>query len=153
MAVNLGCIMSDARALVRWIPPREREDFKAEAAKNAALASARTAEALARKARAERQERQHKIHEVAEKLVLGQLEKLLRLAEHPDFQSSAGPIEMKDLLKLAEMSQKEFRLDMGKSTANVAHAIGPTIDFAKMSPEERSEWRRLTLLGGGLDES
>lgn len=113
------------------------------------MAELRQAEAAARKAIAERRMRQAQIHEVSERLVLTQLEKLLRLAQSPDFADSPGPIDLKDVIKLAELAHKDYRLDTGQATANVAYTVGPSIDFAKLSQEERDQWRALAAKGGG----
>ncbi len=139
------------RAIELWQPPR-REEALEEAARKAEVARVRQAELAARTAIAERRTRQAKIHEASEKLVLSQLEKLLRLAESPDYKDSPGPVELKDLIKLAELAGKDFRLDTGQATENVAMAIGPSVDFTRMTQAEREEWRRLAIKGGGSDE-
>jgi hypothetical protein len=140
------------RAIEVWQAPQSRPEALAEAARKAEVARVRQAELTARTAIAERRTRQAKIHEASEKLVLTQLEKLLRLSESPDYKDSPGPVELKDLIKLAELAGKDFRLDTGQATENVAMAIGPSVDFSKMTQDERDEWRRLAIKGGGVEE-
>jgi hypothetical protein len=144
--------VSQYRAIEVWVPPHERPDALRDAAQRAEVARTRQAELAARTAIAERRARQARIHESAEKLVLTQLDKLLRLSEHADYANSPGPIELKDLIKLAEMAGKDYRLDTGQSTANVAHAIGSSMDFSRMTQAERDTWRALVAKGGGAEE-
>ena len=53
------------------------------------------------------------------------------------------------ILKLAEFVSKNYRLDTGQATENIAHAIGPSLDFSKLSQTERDQWRALAVKGGG----
>jgi hypothetical protein len=142
-------VSEPSRSVEVWVPPQERPDAIKEALRQAEIAKVRAAELSARAAVAARRARQANIHEAGEKLVLGQLQKLLRLAESPDYENSPGPVDLKDLIKLAEMCGKDYRLDTGQATQNIAHAIGPSIDFSKMTQAQRDMWRELAVLGGG----
>jgi ribosome-associated protein YbcJ (S4-like RNA binding protein) len=142
----------EARSVVVWVPPRERPEALREAARQAEVAKVKAAELEARAAIAARRTRQAQIHEASEKLVLGQLLKLLRLAESKDYENSPGPVELKDLIKLAELAGKDYRLDTGQATENIAMALGPSIDFSKLSQEERDAWRALAIKGGAEEE-
>jgi hypothetical protein len=136
------------RAVQVWVPPSERPEALQETARKAEVAKVRAAELAARAAVAARRQRQADIHEAGEKLVLHHLQKLQRLSEHEDFKNAPGPVDLKDIIKLAELVGKDFRLDTGQSTENIAHAVSATIDFAKMSQEERDQWRALAIKGG-----
>lgn len=143
--------MSDSKAVVVWVPPHERPEYIEAQRKKQDLADARQAEALARKAKAEAQEKHDRMMATGRQLVLTQLEKLLKLAQSPDFADAPGPIEMKDLIKLAEVVAKDHRLATGQSTENVAHAVRASVDFSQMTPEEREQWRKLAVKGGAND--
>lgn len=143
----------DSREIVVWVPPHMRGDVaEAEKAKEDALRKARQAEADARLAVARTKELNAKIQETGAELVLDQLKKYLKLANHADFANSTGPLDPAIILKLAEFVAKYHRLDTGQATENVAHTIGPSVDFGKLTQEERDTWKRLALKGGGTGE-
>lgn len=137
------------RSVVVWTPPNERPEVIEKRAHEEKLKKAREAEAAARLALAQAKEMQAGILAAGAKLVLSQLEKYIRLSESPDFENTVGPLEPETILKLAEMVFKNHRLETGQATENVAVAIGASIDFSKLSQEQRDQWRDLYLKGGG----
>ncbi len=139
-------------SVVVWVPPNQRPDFLAEQKRKADLKRAQAAEIEAREEAAKAKAMHTRMMSVGRELVLTHLEKLLRLSQSPDFQDSQGPVEMKDLIKLAEVVAKDHRLVTGQSTENIAHAVRASVDFARMTDEERAEWRRLAMKGGAVDE-
>jgi len=143
--------MSSAQVVV-WVPPHQQPDFLAEQKRKAELKRAQAAEVEAREAAAHAKTQHAKMMSVGRELVLTQLEKLLKMSQSPDFAESVGPVELKDLIKLAEVVAKDHRLVTGQSTENIAHAVRASVDFARMTDEERAEWRRLAMKGGAVDE-
>ena len=109
------------------------------------------AEAAARLAIAQAKESHATMQRVGIELVVKTLQKWLRLAEHPDFENAVGPLEPSAILKLAELVTKNFRLDTGQATENVAHQIRPLVDFSKFTQEERDRWRELAIKAGAAD--
>lgn len=134
--------VAPSRAVVLWRQPEQPEHERK-------LAEARKAEADARLALAESRRKHAEMLQVGTDLVLNQLRKYMRLAESPDFEHAVGPLEPAVVLKLAEFVSKNYRLDTGQATENVAHAIAPSIDFSKLTQEERDAWRALAVKGGG----
>lgn len=132
-----------SRAVVLW-----RKDPEIEA-HDRKMMEARNAEADARLAIAATRKKHAEMLQVGADLVLNQLRRYLKLAESPDFENAVGPIEPAVVLKLAEFVSKNYRLDTGQATENVAHAIGPSIDFGRLTQEERDAWRALAVKGGG----
>lgn len=140
------------RSVVVWVPPHERPDFIAEQRRKADLKRAQSAEIEAREEAAKAKTMHMRMMSTGRELVLTHLEKLLRMSQLPDFQSSVGPVDLKDLIKLAEVVAKDHRLVTGQATENIAHAVRASVDFARMTDEERAEWRRLAMKGGAVDE-
>lgn len=131
------------RAPVLWRKPPEVEEHERR------LVEARDAEAAARLAVAEARRKHAEVQVVGVDLVLSELKKYLRLSQSDDFQNAVGPLEPAVILKMAEFVSKNHRLDSGQATENIAHAIGPSIDFSKLTQEERDAWRALAIKGGG----
>lgn len=142
--------MSADRQIVVWTPPQTRGEGLKEAQRQAALANARQAEARARQALAERKERLVAIRVVGEELALAELRKKLRMSNDPEF-ANTPVLEGKDIIKMLEIVQKEWRLDSGQATEQIAHTLGPSVDFSRMTQAERDEWRRLAVKGGAED--
>jgi hypothetical protein len=142
--------MSSA-SIVRWVPPGERPEALEEKARKAHRAQMLEAEAAARLAVAQARESHATMQKVGIELVVKTLQKWLRLAEHPDFENAVGPLEPSAILKLAELVTKNFRLDTGQATENVAHQIRPLVDFSKFTQEERDRWRELAIKAGAAD--
>lgn len=138
-----------SRDIVPWVPPHERPEAVAERAGTEKLSLAREAEAAARLAIAKARSMHAEMLSTGTELVLTQLKKYLRLAEAPDFQNSIGPLDPATILKMAEFVSKNYRLDTGQATENIAHAIAPTIAFDKMTQEQRDQWRKLAAEFGG----
>lgn len=128
-----------SREVIVWKPPHLRDDHVDT------LAEAKKAEAAARLAIAQTRMQHAEMLATGVKLVLTQLQKYLRLAESEDFANAIGPLEPGIILKLAEFVSKNYRLDTGQATENIAHAIAPTMDFSKLSQEERDQWRALAV--------
>lgn len=131
------------KAVVLWRKPPEVEEQERQ------LVEARIAEGAARLAKAESRRKHAEVQAVATDLVLNELKKYLRLSQDPDFQKAVGPLDPKLILKMAEFVGKNFRLDNGQATENIAHAISSSVDFSKLTQEERDQWRALALKGGG----
>lgn len=93
-------------------------------------------------------QRQAEILDVAQQLILDQLQKYLKLSQSPDFKDAIGPVDPKVILKLAEFAAKYTRLDNNQSTENVAHQVRTTVDFSKLSQEDRNLYRELALKAG-----
>lgn len=146
----------NTREITLWVPPNQRPEAVAEQARkeaaHAKALAAKDAEVEARLAVAQARERHARIMTTGQELVLTQLEKLLRLARNPDFADTPGPFEMKDLIKLADLVSKDHRLSTGQATEHIAHVVGPSVDFSKLTQEERDEWRRLAMKGGGGED-
>ncbi len=140
------------RQVVVWVPPHQRPEAVAERARNEKIAEAKAREADARLAIAKTREKHAEIQATGFELVLSQFKKWLAQSQHPDFADSSGPIEPGIVLKIAEFVSKNYRLDSGQATENIAHAIGPALDFSRMTQDERDKWRELVLKGGGSDE-
>ncbi len=133
---------SPSTAVIVWKRPPEVEEHERK------MAAAKVAEADARLAVAETRKKHAEMLQVGTDLVLNQLRKYLALAESPDFANAVGPVDPKVVLKLAEFVSKNYRLDTGQATENVAHAIGPSLDFSKLSQAERDAWRELAMKAG-----
>lgn len=133
----------EKRALILWKKPPEVEEHERK------MAAAKRAEADARLAIAESRRKHAEMLQTGTDLVLSQLKKYLRISESEDFANAVGPIEPGVILKIAEFVSKNYRLDTGQATENIAHAIGPSIDFSKLSQSERDAWRALAVKGGG----
>ena len=131
------------RALTLWRKPAGVEEHERK------MLAAKTAEADARLAIAEWRKKHAEMLQTGTDLVLNQLRKYLKLAELPEFSNATGPVEPSIILKLAEFVSKNYRLDTGQATENIAHAIGPSLDFSKLSQTERDQWRALAVKGGG----
>jgi hypothetical protein len=131
------------RAISLWRKAPEVEEHERK------LAAARDAEALARMAIAEVRRKHAEVGLVGIDLVLNELKKYLRLSQSEDFANTVGPLEPAVILKLAEFVSKNHRLDSGQATENIAHAIGPAMDFSKLTQAERDAWRELATKGGG----
>ena len=140
------------RQVVVWVPPAQRPEAVAERARKAQIAEAQAREAAARLAVAKTREKHAEIQAAGFELVLSQFKKWLEQSQHPDFANSNGPVEPAIVLKIAEFVSKNYRLDSGQATENIAHALTPSIDFSRMSQEERDMWRALALKGGASDE-
>ncbi len=140
------------REVIVWQPPRDRPEGIAQAAHEAKLAKARAAEMAAREALAMARIKMQNARGVIADLVLREMQKYLRMSELPDFANTTGPLTPELILKLAEWVSKEDRLDTGKSTENIAHTIGPSLDFSRLTQEERDAWRALALKGGAPEE-
>lgn len=78
------------------------------------------------------------------KLVQGELDKYIRLSEEEDWANSPGPMKPTELIKLAEVVSKYYRLFAGFSTDNIA-LKGP--DLSRLPPEDLMKMRE--LLGKG----
>jgi hypothetical protein len=130
-------------AVVLWRKPPEIEEHERK------MLEARKAEADARLAIAESRRKHAEMLQTGTDLVLSQLRKYLKLAQSPDFENAIGPIDPATVLKLAEFVSKNYRLDTGQATENIAHAIGPGLDFSKLTQEERDQWRALAMKGQG----
>jgi hypothetical protein len=126
-----------------WRKPPEVEEYDRK------LLEARKAEMDARLAVAESRRKHAEVQVVGTDLVLNELKKYLRLSQSDDFQGAIGPLEPAVILKMAEFVSKNHRLDNGQATENVAHTIGPSIDFSKLTQEERDAWKALAEKGGG----
>lgn len=126
----------EARAVVLW-RPREVPADERQARET------RKAEYDARLAVAEQRRKQAELVQVGIDLVLSQFKKWLTLAGDPDFANAVGPLEPAIVMKIAEFVTKEHRLDTGQATENIAHAIRPSIDFSKLTQEERNRWKEL----------
>ena len=132
-----------SKAVVLWHRPPEVEEHERK------MLEARSAEASARLAIAVARQKHAEVQQVGTDLVLNELQKYLRLSQHPDFAGTVGPLDPKMILKMAEFVNKNFRLDNGQATENIAHAIRPSIDFSKFTQEERDAWKALAVKGGG----
>jgi hypothetical protein len=132
-----------SKAVTLWRRPPEVEEHERR------LLEARTAESAARLAIALARQKHAEVQQVGTDLVLNELQKYLRLSQHPDFANAIGPLDPKLILKMAEFVNKNFRLDNGQATENIAHAIRPSIDFSKFTQEERDAWKALAVKGGG----
>ena len=130
-------------SIILWKKPPEAAEHDRK------VAATRAAEDDARLAMAEARKKQAELKHVGIDLVLTQFKKWLKLSAHPDFASAIGPIDPKVVLKIAEFVAKESRLDNGQATENIAHAIGPSLDFSKLSQAERDAWRELAMKAGG----
>jgi hypothetical protein len=139
----------DDRAIVPWLPPHQRPEAVSERAAAAKLALAREAEAAARLAVAKARQMHAEMLSVGTELVLTQLQKYLTISQGKDFENSIGPLDPATILKMAEFVSKNYRLDTGQATENIAHAIAPTIAFEKMTQEQREQWRKLAVEFGG----
>ena len=130
-----------SRAVILWqkTPDEERLD------------RAKSAEVAARYAAAEARKKHAEMLQVGLDLVLSQLSKYLAMAQSPDFAMSIGPVDPPFILKLAEFISKNHRLDNGQATENIAHALAPSIDFSRLTQEERDAWRLLAVKGGAGD--
>jgi hypothetical protein len=128
------------------------EAERAERAERATTLAVRRAEEAARLAIAENKMTHAQIQREAMLFVLGQVQKWNKMAEHPDFQNALGPLDPKVVIKLADFATKNFRLDTGQSTENIAHAVTRTVDFSKLTQEERNAWRALALKAGAGQE-
>jgi hypothetical protein len=131
------------KAIQLWRRPPEVEEQEAK------LLAARQAEADARLAIAQSRRKNAEVNQVGTDLVLNELRKYLRLSQHPDFANTVGPLDPKIILKMAEFVSKNYRLDNGQATENIAHAIAPCVDFGKLTQAERDLWRELAMKGGG----
>jgi hypothetical protein len=140
--------VADSRQVIVWRPPHERPDFIEAERKKAALRAAREAQNELIKAKSEGHTMQLRMVTAARTLITLQFEKLLKLARHPDFENAPGPLDTKDLVKLAKFVSDDYRLSHGLATENIAHTIAPTIDFEKLTQEERDAWRALAVKGG-----
>ena len=132
-----------SKAVVLWKRPPEVEEYEHK------MRAVKRAEADMRLAVAETRRKHAEMLRTGTDLVLSQLQKYLRLAESPDFENAVGPLEPSVILKLAEFVAKNYRLDTGQATENIAHAVGPSIDFSKLTQAERDLWRSLAVKGGG----
>jgi hypothetical protein len=141
-----------SREIVVWIPPHERPEYLEEQARKKRQIEARDEATEARLAIAHDRKVHAQMMTRTRELVLHELEKLLRLAQQEDFRNAIGPVAVADLIKLAEMSAKDYRLSAGLSTENIAAIVAPSVDFSKMTQEERDLWRRLALKGGAQEE-
>ncbi len=145
--------MSDSsKAVEVWQPPHLRGDAGADHAREAKMRVAREAEAAARLAVAKAKEMHAEMLSTGTELVLTQLKKYLRLSESPDFANAIGPLDPATILKMAEFVSKNYRLDNGQSTENIAHVIAPSVDFSVLTQEERDKWREMATRIGKLDE-
>ncbi len=137
-----------SREVVVWRPLHERPEFKAKEAEKAQVAAVKTAKNDEALAKAQANEEYHRMNTAARKLVVTQLEKLLDLAQDPDYAHAPGPLDIKDLIRLAAMVANEHRLNHGLATANIAHAVTSNVDFSKFSQAERDLWRELAVKAG-----
>jgi hypothetical protein len=135
--------------VVVWCPPHLRPEAASDAARASRLSAARDAEAAARVAIAKARAMHAEMLSVGTELVLTQLQKYLMLSQSPDFANAVGPLDPATVLKMAEFVSKNYRLDTGQATENIAHAIAPTMDFSKMTQEQRDRWRELAKIAGG----
>lgn len=134
-------------AVVLWQPRPEPIDPH-----EVARIEARDAAAAAKLAQAEHRRKHAEVQVVGLELVLSQFRKWQALSEDPDFAKAIGPIEPALVLKIAEFVTKEFRLNSGQSTENIAVAMSPSIDFSRLTQEERNAWRELAMKGGGTGD-
>lgn len=141
-----------SREIIVWLPPDQRPEAIAERERKAKELEARNAATDARLAEAHNSKVHATMMTRARELVAHELEKLLRMAQSEDFRNAIGPVAMADLIKLAEMSAKDFRLSTGQATENIAAAIVSNVDFSKMTQEERDTWRKLAVKGGAPEE-
>jgi hypothetical protein len=141
--------MVTSSAIIPWVPPHLRPEALEAQAKKDKRNEAMAAQTAAMRAMAEAQEKQARMMSVGRDLVLNELNKCLRMANTDDFKDAIGPVPMRDIIKLAEIVSKDHRLSTGQSTENIAHVVGPSIDFSKLSQEERDAWRALAIKGGG----
>lgn len=74
-------------------------------------------------------------------LVQKEIDKYMRLSEG-EWQDAPGPMKPGDLIKLAELVSKFYRLHTGMSTENVAMRSGGQ-DLSKLSPDELMEMHSL----------
>jgi len=134
--------MSNAEIVV-WRPPHEQAP--------APKAEAQAAEADARLALARLRLKHVQVQDLGTQIVLRSFQQILRQLDDPDFAATAGPLAVEQVLKLAEFVTKNFRLDHGQATENIAHTVSPSIDFSRMTQAERDEWRRLYSKGSKKD--
>lgn len=133
------------KTLVVWTPPEPPPQEKR-------LAEVRDMELEARAKLAETRTLHLQMQDVGMRFVVSQLEKWLRMAEAPEFKDSVGPLDPKVVLKLAEFVSKNFRLDNGQATEHIATHVTKSVDFSKLSQEERNAWRALAVKAGADEE-
>jgi hypothetical protein len=85
-------------------------------------------------------------------IVEREMEKYLRMSQDPDFANTIAPLSPDMVLKLAEWASKEDRLDLGKSTENIAHTVESRVDFSRLTQQERDAWRGLAIKAGARDD-
>jgi hypothetical protein len=136
------------REIVVWKDPADRPDADATGAR----AEIQKAETAARLAVAKARLTHAKIQVAGMDFVLAQIEKWAKIAADKDFAMSIGPIDPATVMKLAEFVSKNFRLDNGQATENIAHAVTTSVDFSRLSQAERDEWRRLAKAAGVEEE-
>lgn len=142
---------AESRAVIVWVPPDQRPEAQEKAARKAKDLEVKDAKQTAELARAVAAEEFHRLTAAARKLVVVQFEKLLKLAEDPDFGNAQGPLDVKDLIRLAALVANEHRLNHGLATANIAHAVTSQTDFSKFTQAERDMWRSLAVKAGAQE--
>lgn len=143
-----GTPTQESRQLVVWKPPHEQPGAVEAREAKARLDNARAQELEARTAIAKVKIQQAEVVAVGTALVLNELQKYLRMAQSPDFAQTVGPLDPAVILKIAEFVSKTHRLDTGQATENIAHAVRSSVDFSKLTQEERDAWRALAIKGG-----
>jgi len=141
-----------SREIVPWVPPDQRPEAAEARARKARADMAKDAQSAAALSQARAKDMHERMVAAGRELVATQLEKLLMLAQSPDFANSTGPVSVGDLIRLAALVSNDYRLSSGQSTANIAHHVTSAIDFSAMTQEERDTWRKLALKGGAKEE-
>lgn len=140
-----------SREIIRWVPKADRPETKAEEAAEEKKRLVKSAQEEARLAKAEAETEHARMMAAGRKLVRTTLEKALELADHPDFRGVLGPLEMRDIIKLAELVAKDLRLANGQATENVAIAMS-NVDITVLSDKEQAAYRATLLKLGAKDE-
>jgi hypothetical protein len=119
----------------RWVPPRERPE---------GIARAETEEFRAQAAleRARRAVATNKFQTAALELAADQVEKWLRLSQHPDYANVVGPLDPKQIISLVELVLK-YAPPAGQDTGGDGAPRPGLADFAKLTAAERETWKRL----------
>jgi vacuolar-type H+-ATPase subunit E/Vma4 len=148
--------MPPSTAVIRWQPPADRpEEIARRAAKKAKderLARMHEAQDEAKTALAEARVKTFKTRVTILTIVEREMEKYLRMSQDPDFANTIAPLSPDMVLKLAEWASKEDRLDLGKSTENIAHTVESRVDFSRLTQQERDAWRGLAIKAGARDD-
>ena len=123
--------------IAKWVPPRERPEV-------AALAETEEARGQAALERARRAVALNKFQTSALELAAGQVEKWLRLSQHPDYENAVGPLDPKQIIALLDLVLKYTPPPSPSASVDGSPKDSTGLaDFSRLTAAERETWKRL----------